>query len=138
MLLESRRLKYFPDIDPSGSSHVFFTNDEVDLFNNQKLNSNSNDLVHIRAEGAYPKGYNLVMTKHKTIEDTPFLMDLFLKKGSRVILKLNVNTSDSLVNGTMGTILDFVYEGSKVKAIIIEFTSFSQRKKFCTYYGFPW
>ena len=37
------------------------------------------------------------------------------------MLKFNVNIADGLVNGTIGTILDFVFDGSRLKAVIIKF-----------------
>ena len=37
------------------------------------------------------------------------------------MLTFNVNLTDGLVNGVLGTVLGFVHEASKVKAIIIAF-----------------
>ena len=64
---------------------------EVDSFNKKKLNSLDTQLVHMTAEGIYPKGYKLAISENGLIEDTPFLKDLYLKKGARVILKFNVS-----------------------------------------------
>ena len=44
-----------------------------------------------------------------------------MKKGARVCVTFNISLSDSLVNGMLGTILDFVYVGAKLKAVIIQF-----------------
>ena len=121
ILLETRRLKHFPGLDTDEACHVAFTNLEVDTHNTKRLNALPTDLVHVQAGGMYPKGVKPIITKDGIVENTPFLKNLFLKKGARVMLTFNVNLSDSLVNGVLGTILDFVFEDSKVKAVIIEF-----------------
>ena len=120
-LLESRRLKNFPDFDPDKACHVMYENLCVNNHNMRILNANKNELVHIKSEGLYPRGYKLKLKPHGTIEDTSFRKDLYLKKGSRVILTFNVSLSDSLVNGSMGTVLDFIFEGKRVKAVIVQF-----------------
>ena len=120
-LLEGRKLKYFPNINRDDASHVFYTNLEVDTHNRRMLNLQKSDLIHIEAEGMYPKGYRLLVKPHGTIEDTSFLKDFYVKKGARVMLTFNVNIADSLVNGSLGTVIDFIWEKSKVKAIIIVF-----------------
>ena len=120
-LLESRRVQHFPDLNVDNASHVFYTNLEVDQHNKKKLNSLQSDLIEIKAGGIYPRGYLLQIDPKGCIESTPFLKTLNLKKGARIMLTYNVNLSDGLVNGVLGTVLGFVHEGSKVKAIIIAF-----------------
>ena len=119
-LLESRRLRHFPDLVTNEACHVFFTNEEVDNHNLNMLNSKKSELVKITAEGRYPKGYK-PRTLKGMVENTPFMKELQLKRGARIILTFNVSIGDSLVNGSLGTVLDFVFEGSKVKAVIIAF-----------------
>ena len=85
------------------------------------LNNSSHELVEIKSEGLYPKGYKLYVTQHGTIEDTSFRKVLKLKKNARVILTFNVNLADSLINGMMGTVLDFIYDGNRVKAVVVAF-----------------
>ena len=121
LLLEKRRLKHFPELDTSQACHVFFTNAEVDSHNRKMLNSINEDLISVQAGGIYPKGVKPIITENGIVENTPFLKNLCLKKGARVMLTFNVDLSDSLVNGVLGTVLDFVIENSKVKAVIISF-----------------
>ena len=119
--LESRRLAHFPDLDQDEACHVFYTNLEVDNYNNKMLNSLKGEMIHSAAEGMYPKGYRPTVDAKGILDNTPFMNKLSLKKGARVILTFNVNLSDSLVNGSLGTILDFVFDGEKLKAIIVAF-----------------
>ena len=121
-LLETRRLSKFPNLDTNEASHVFYTNLEVDNHNARRLNSLKTDLVEIEARGMYPKGYRPVIDANGMIENTPFQKKLCLKIGARVMVTFNVSLSDSLVNGVLGTILDFVYDDqSMLKAVIIVF-----------------
>ena len=120
-LLDTRRLKRFPNLQVDEACHVFYTNLEVDDHNMKMLNALPDDLVHVKSEGLYPKGYRLMTTPHGTIEDTPLRKDLYLKKGSRIMLTFNVNLSDGLVNGSLGTVIDFISDSTKVKAVVIVF-----------------
>ena len=121
VLLEERRLSKHPEVNATEACHTFFTNKEANEYNEKMLNLLPTDMIHIESEGLYPRGYRLKVKEHGTIEDTSLRKHLFLKKGARIILNFNVNLSDSLVNGSLGTILDFVFEGQKVKAVIISF-----------------
>ena len=118
--LESRRLKNFPDLDQKEACHVFYTNLEVDNHNSKMLNLIKSEIVNVQAEGFYPKGYRPTIV-NGMIDNTPFMKKLSLKKGARVVLTFNVCLADSLVNGSLGTVEDFLFEGSKLKAIIIAF-----------------
>ena len=44
-----------------------------------------------------------------------FVMELQLKKGARVMVISNVDIKDSLVNGSLGVILDITKEKVKIK-----------------------
>ena len=59
------------------------------------LNLLNTELVNVKAEGLYPKGYRLQVTDFGTIENTPFMKDLHLKIGARVMLTFNVSRSFS-------------------------------------------
>ena len=63
------------------------------------------------------------MTKHLTIEDTGLKKILKVKEGARVVLINNINTSDSLVNGSFGTLIKIVPAECKVDHMIIQFDS---------------
>ena len=110
-----------PDLDLNEACHVFYDNYSVNEHNEKRLNSISSDLVNVKAEGIYPKGVRPVTDANGIVENTPFMKSLNLKKGARVMLTFNVNLSDSLVTGVLGTVLDFVYEESRLRAVIIAF-----------------
>ena len=48
------------------------------------------------------------------MDNTQFVMKLKLKKGARVMIISNVDIKDSLVNGSLGVILDITKEEIKV------------------------
>ena len=121
-LLETRRLAKHPNLDINKACHVFYTNEEVNHHNEKMLNNLNSDLVKVSASGIYPRGYKLQFDPNGFVESTPFMKELCLKKGARIMLTFNVNLVDSLVNGSLGTVLDFVYDNnSKLKAVIIRF-----------------
>ena len=135
-LLESRRLKNNPDHNLDNAHHVFFRNEDADKLNQEKLNALDTELVEIKANLIHPKGYAPSITKHGTIDDTQFMKTLKVKVRAKVMLVYNINTSDSLVNGALGQILDIIKieNSSEVKQIIIEFKGSDigedQRKQF--------
>ena len=63
--------------------------------------------------GDFPKGYKPTITSHGTVDDTNLSQVLNLKNGARVMLVLNVNTIDSLVNGSLGTVVGYEWRNDK-------------------------
>ena len=121
-LLEERRLKHFPNVDQGNACHVFYSNYEVDTYNMKMLESFPGDQINLQANIVVPRGYKPYITPHGTIDDTQFRKILTLKVGVRVMLTFNVNISDSLINGAMGTVLGFIYgHNSSIKAVVISF-----------------
>ena len=66
------------------------------------------ELQEIVASLLTPKGYKPKTNNNGLIDNTQFLMKLELKKSARVMIIANVDIKDSIVNGSMGTIIDFV------------------------------
>ena len=88
------------------------------------LNSLLELLEEIAANLTAPKGY-----KAKT-DKTQFAMNLKLKKSAHVMIIANVDIKDPIVNGSLGTVIDFVKTVSKdengknieqVRSIIVRF-----------------
>ena len=101
-----------------------FTNKEVNDHNVEKINKLKSKLYQTDLVGDYPKNYKPKISSHGTIDDTNLSQTLNIKIGARVMIVLNVNTSDSLVNGSLGTILDVIAEeDGTVKCIIVKFDS---------------
>ena len=65
-------------------------------------------LEEIVANLLTPKGYKAKFNENGLIDKTQFAMKLKLKKSARVMVIANVDIKDSIVNGSLGTIIDFV------------------------------
>ena len=126
-LLETRRVKHFPQRNFSEACHVFGTNEEVEQTNLNKLNELTGPLLELEAVIECPRGYKPKITKYGTIQDTGFMKKLKVKNGAKVFLTSNINIADSLVNGMIGQIVEILYcqprKGLKtmVKAIVVKF-----------------
>ena len=126
-LLESRRLtkkqeKIWTFV--KDSFHAFYTNAEVEKHNNQKLSKLKGQLEKLKSKNhCSTKAYKFNIKEYGTIDDTNFMNELQLKKGAKVMLIFNVNTEDSLINGAMGKVIDFVKEAETeyVIAVIVQF-----------------
>lgn len=121
-ILEERRL------DPkkhqhiiSEAFHVFWTNQETESMNLKKLKELTSPQQLIQANIIAPRGYRPEIKKWGTIDDTQFRKILRLKVGARVMLTFNVNISDSLINGSTGTVVDFVKSNGSIVAIMVVF-----------------
>ena len=121
-VLDTRKVSNFPNIDFGKALHAFYTNEEVKDYNDKKLNDYSSQLYKIEASIKAPRGINIALKPHGTIEDTNFLMVLKIKVGARVKMIWNVDIADKLVNGSIGTVTDIVTDNSRnVTAIIVDF-----------------
>ena len=87
--------------------HLFYTNIEVNGHNVYMLNSLEEILEEIAANLLLPRGYK-PKTDTGLIDKTQFAEILKLKKSARVMVIANVDIKDSIVNGSLGTVIDFV------------------------------
>ena len=141
-LLETRRLKNFPNFDADQACHVFYTNVEVYNHNMKILRKLQTKLYQIPAICFYPKKYKPEIKGHGTIDNTQFMKVLEIKVGSKVMLVFNIATNDSLVNGSMGRVSKIVHDGNDVKAIVVDFDDkeagselVKNSKEFCEKHG---
>ena len=121
-ILEKRRL----DIKRhnkliSEAFHVFWTNEETENMNMKKLNELTSPVEIIQAHIIAPRGYKPKTTNWGTVDDTQFRKTLKLKVGARVMVTFNINISDSLINGSIGTVVDFVKSNEAIVAIMVMF-----------------
>ena len=75
--------------------------------------------------------YNILSTKKHfdpipdetdgKVKGTPFIKDLYLKKGARFTLNYNVDVVDGLNNGAKGVVLDFYRTDDRVTHVICQF-----------------
>ena len=97
-------------------------NRDVEKMNTQKSNALSAKIFHFSASIRSSTNFKHTTTPHGTIENTNFLENLSLKKGSRIMIIYNVNIPDGLVNGQMGTVIGFEFYKTapeKVEAVIV-------------------
>ena len=88
------------------ATHVCYTNVEVDMHNDHMLNILNEILEEMNAD-VTPKNIPAkINPKTGQIDKTQFVKKLRLKRGARVMIISNINIRDSLVNGSLGMILD--------------------------------
>ena len=102
------------------TSHVFYTNEEVNIHNNKMLNLLSTPLLEIEAN--YPPKFKPKPTKNGTIaKKSQFRHILTIKDGARVMMIYNIDTIDGLVNGSLGNIVGIEEKNGEVQYIIAKF-----------------
>ena len=107
-----------------GSLYIAAKKATVNEHNEKCLNSSDEKLYAIEAKHFTKLKQNLkpYITKDGTISDTQFVDRLRLKKGSKVMLIYNVDVSDLLCNGAMGTLLGVeLSKDGNVDKLIIRF-----------------
>ncbi|XP_030828689.1 uncharacterized protein LOC100890415 [Strongylocentrotus purpuratus] len=109
---------------PSDALHVFATNARVNEYNTEKLSKVEGPIRRCIAVDKKPS----CLKSHVTSTDARFTGGLphvlELKVGSRVMLTRNMDVTDGLVNGALGTVVDFVEcnpPASNPKAVLIQF-----------------
>ena len=131
-LLKTRYTSNFHRSDWDDCLHTFYSKKECFNHNKRVLNKLDGKLQSIKAE--IPKGKKPHITDWGTIDDTPYLEYLELKKGANVIMVNNIDVSDGLVNGVTGKVLDYVWRNingkSEIYAIIVKFDDNDVGKKF--------
>ena len=136
-LLKSRIITKLSNHYPWEACHLFFTNRDVNDHNNKLLSRLSGRLYEVNLVGDYPKTYKPKISNHGTVDDTNLSQNLKIKIGARVMVVMNISTSESLVNGSLGTIIDIVTKTKKnveqVNCLAIKFYSekagIEQRRK---------
>ena len=125
-MLEKRQVTNF-DRDFDDAFHIHYGNKEVNEHNTKMLDQLKEDIVSIPSKyRGYPKGIKPKI-KNGFVEDTRFLENLLLKKGSRIIHVFNTEIYDNLVNGVTGKVIDFVWRKRPgeshrhVHAVIVQF-----------------
>ncbi len=95
---------------PENAVFVYGTNALVQERNENELTNQIGTLVELKATNVHSniRNFKPKVSKDGTVNDTPFLNVLKLKKGARVMLTFNVDTTDGLTNGTTGKIVSFI------------------------------
>ena len=95
----------------------------------QSINSPS---VELKAIDQVPKcvsnsNYDNLLSKSQS-QTSGLAFQLFIKIGARVILTSNIDVSDKLINGQMGTVIFIEWENSKVKTVYVNFDNVNAGK----------
>ncbi len=120
--IEKLELRMRNDYPPE-PMFVFPTRKPVHQLNLSRLEELDQPLIELKALHEHPHqfAYKPIISHDGFVGNTPFLSTLKLKKGARIILTYNVNTSDGLSNGTTGTVVDFISECNNVNSVLILF-----------------
>ena len=103
-------------LDLEGAITIASTHDVVNKNNDKRLQELSSELIVIEALNSHnnlPNFTPKIHPKKRTVADTPYLQRLCLKVGARVMLTINMDVSDKLSNGSIGTLIAAVKD-SKV------------------------
>lgn len=123
-ILKGRPSSLLTEDEYKKATHLYYTNAEVNQFNTNRLNELPGNLYEVQAICSTPKGYTAKTDQYGNVDKTQFVMTLQLKIGARVMVVSNISIMDSLVNGSLGTIIDvgFIEETGKKLLIIIVFS----------------
>ena len=128
LMLKSQQLKFdhTHDTYPLEAMHVYAKNSSCDEWNKIMLDRiNSERYIHLAVDSAKDTGTNLA---NVNISDNPrdtgnLRKVLIVKVGARVMLTTNVDVSDGLTNGVMGTVTHVVpcTTPHKIRAVLVKF-----------------
>ena len=68
-----------------------------------------------------PFGRNYHINSNGQIDDTGFMSELKVKKGSKIMVIKNIDTLDCLTNGAMGILVDIVSRNNEIYCLLIKF-----------------
>ena len=128
-VLETRKIKNFPEKDFGDALHTFYTNEEVEEVNDIKLDELTDPQIIHEAVIETSESYSPRIKSYGVIDDTSFLKTLKVKVGARVMLIWNVSIWDKLVNGMTGSVIELLFNFRQVngevrrtlKAIVVKF-----------------
>ncbi|RUA05461.1 MAG: hypothetical protein DSY43_04560, partial [Gammaproteobacteria bacterium] len=125
--IQSRSIEPSDDNYPSDALHIWAENNPVIQHNNMKLDQIPASLFHLKATDQYPtnvskEDINRVLSRGRS--DTGGLdFEILVKETARVMLTSNIDITDRLINGQMGTIvhIDMNENTQKPSIIYIKF-----------------
>ena len=123
-LLQGRvRPENHPDL--KGALVIASTHDIVNKNNDLRLEELGSELIVIEAVNSHSNIPNFcakIHPKKRTVADTPYLQQLRLKVGARVMLTINLDIKDCLSNGSIGTLMAAIKDmNGEVKLLIVKF-----------------
>ncbi|XP_020896155.1 uncharacterized protein LOC110235051 [Exaiptasia diaphana] len=91
--------------DFNNATRLFYSNDEVSSYNHEQLNKLQQPCANINARHSSTTAKNLPSDELSGLEPV-----LYLAKGAKVMLTMNLWASVGLCNGATGTVIDIIYE----------------------------
>ena len=114
-----------PDL-PNDALVISCINREVNAINRKKLDTLSGNMLSITADvySTTQKKMKPLLDPAGSVKNTPLQNVLNLKIDAKVTLTYNLDTSDSLTNGAMGKVVDFLYNSNgEIREILVEFNN---------------
>lgn len=112
-LLMSRKISNLAkrNFDHDTVVHTYFTNDKVNEYNETMLSKLQGEKISINySYTTNVDNYTPKISKKGTVAETAFVPILSLKIEAKVMLIFNIDIADSLVNGQIGKVVDFIYD----------------------------
>ena len=110
--------------DFEDSTRLFYSNEQVGNYNHEQLIKLEHPIAHINAR------HSSALAKKISSDDMSGLEPIvFLAKGARVMLTMNLWSSVGLCNGATGTVVDIIYQNNHQPpdlpiAVIVEFENY--------------
>jgi ATP-dependent DNA helicase PIF1 len=109
----------------SNTLHIYFRNADTNLHNIEQIQSVRNPILLINAK------HDSTSSKQRSTEHTQHLpAKIYLCPGAKIMLLRNISTVNGLVNGSTGTVIDFLYEEAQTAptlpySILINFPDYN-------------
>lgn len=106
------------------ATRLFYSNEEVSSYNHEQLNKLNQPCANINARHSSATAKNLPSDEMSGLEPT-----IYLAKGAKVMLTLNLWASVGLCNGATGTVVDIIYAANNQPpdlpiAVIVRFDDY--------------
>ena len=110
---------YFED-----ATRLFYSNEQVANYNHVQLTKLANPIAHVNARHSSPTAKKLPPDELSGLEPV-----VFLAKGARVMLTINLWSDVGLCNGATGTVVHIIYQNNQQPpdspiAVILKFDSY--------------
>ena len=124
-LLLTRQPSHIPNLSEfQDSTKLLYSNEQVANYNHEQLIKLEHPIAHINAR------HSSAIAKKISSEDMSGLEPVvFLAKGARVMLTVNLWASVGLCNGATGTVIDFIFQNNHQPpalpvAVIVQFENY--------------
>ena len=124
-LLLTRQPSNFTNLcDFEDATRLFYSNEQVANYNHKQLTKLDYRIAHISAR------HSSALAKKMSSDDKSGLESVvFVAKGARVMLTMNLWSSVGLFNGATGTVVDIIYQNNHQPpdlpiAVIVEFENY--------------